>query len=799
MINSQILNKESALKFLKYPFYGILVIVILVTFFFLYGFFVNSTQRTGTIKLSGLHGLVVINRDEHGVPHIVAAKSDEDVFFALGFVHAQDRFWQMEFQRRIAQGTLSEIFGSATIDKDKFLRTWGFYRAAQTAWPAMNIQTQAIVHSYTQGVNAFLRQNKLPLQFKILHYQPKPWTDVDSIAWGKMMAFDLQNNWSQQINNYLIARHLGEEQIPVLSPPYPNSAPTILSEKDLHQSRLLSTMRVRSGGKSSSPKTFDQQLEGLQKAAEKIRSSLGFSTRPGKGSNNWVVTRSRSASGKPLLANDPHLALSAPALWYLAELRGPHLHVSGATIPGSPGVFLGHNDYIAWGATNVNPDTQDLYIEPNNAPVKIIHEIIKVKGEPDIDLPVRITSHGPIISDISDAGKIGEMISVKWTALLPGDTTLQSFLKIDYAKNWQEFVQALRDFVGPSQNFIFADIKGNIGYYLPGLIPLHKDWSGDLPVMSQQNFTWQGFVPFDQLPHAYNPSESILASANNKAVPEDYLYALTWRWRDPPYRIERIKDLLNAKPQLSVADFENMQLDTQSYLWRDLKPYLLKVKPFDSNSWYAMQLLQNWDGNVTLTSTAATVFAYWYRELLQMPAKQLGFVDQWFEPLFIKQQLASNGIYCRLNKTNTCDDYLQQTLRQAMKALTAELGNDPGHWQWSNIHQAEFKEQGLGTVKWLGWIWNSSIATPGGDETVNAGMYRTEKFEQNVGPGYRQVIDLSDLDHSLYIIAPGQDDNPFSEHHTDLMSLWRDGKYIKISSRLRDWGITEKLILEPAK
>jgi penicillin amidase len=785
------------MKALKYLSYLLLLVVILVTGLVIYAYSATHNPKTGTIYLKGLQGNVTVTRDEFGTPHIIASKSDEDAFFALGFVHAQDRFWQMEFQRRVARGTLSEIFGKATIKEDKFLRTWGFYRAAQAAWPAFDSQTKTILHAYTAGVNAFLAQDKLPLQFKILHYQPEPWSEIDAIAWEKMMAFDLQNAWSQKITNYLIAQQLGADQIPVLRPQYPADAPTILSEKDLQQSGLSTNMP--NVHKTSLPpsKVLDNQLQELQKTADQIRTSLGFTTVPGIGSNNWVVAGSRTISGKPLLANDPHLELNAPGIWYLAELRGPHLHASGGTIPGSPGVLLGHNDHIAWGATNVNPDTQDLYVEPTDAPLTTIHEIIKVKGESDIDLPVKISAHGPIISDVSDAGKLGPHVAIKWTALMPNDTTLQSFMKLEYAQNWDDFTQAMKYFVVPSQNFVYADIKGNIGYYMPGLIPIRSGENNGMPIFPQQHNEWQGFIPFEKMPHVLNPPEGYLASANNKAVPDDYLYPLTFRWRDPPYRISRIVDLLNAKQKVSPDYFQDMQTDTMSYLWRDLRPALINTQPLDENSKQALEILKAWNGDATLDSKATTIFAFWYRELMLMPIKQLPFADTWIEPLFIKQQLASNGSYCRSSTTNTCAPYLRQTLQQAMHKLTAQLGD---HWRWQNIHHAVFSEVGLGTVKSISWIWNRSIATPGSDETVDVGVYKSPKFIQNLGPGYRQIIDFGDLDGSLYMAAFGQSDDPFDKHHADLMPLWRDGEYVVISSQPEDWGTSrEQMILKPAK
>lgn len=785
-------------KFLGY-FLLALLCALGIGIFYIYA--ITTTIKTGTLKLTGLQGNVSIIRDQYGIPHIIAEKSDADAFFALGYVHAQDRLWQMEFQRHVAQGTLSELFGETTIPQDKFLRTVGFYRAAQAAWPALDNRSKTIINSYTAGVNAFIEQGKLPLQFKLLGYKPQPWTAIDSIAWEKMIAYDLQNAWSQKITNYLLRRRLGAPEVSVLQPDYPSDAPVILDDQDLQRSgipMLKSRTKTQKIDTSRSTSPLNKQLLELRNAAEKIRGQLGFDFAPGKGSNNWVINGSRTNTKKPLLANDPHLALNAPGIWYLVELLGPTIHVTGATIPGTAGVLLGHNDNIAWGATNVNPDTQDLYVEPANTPLKIIHEVIKVRGDNDVNLVIKISPHGPIISGISDAGKVGPLVALKWTALLANDTTPQAFLELNYAQDWRSFTHALKNYIVPSQNFIYADIKGNIGYYMPGLIPIRRGWNGRYPVMPQQPHEWQGYIPFEQLPHVYNPAKGYIASANNKAVPDSYPYTLTMRWVVPPYRITRIMDLLNSKPTLTLKDFKEMQLDTYSYLWLDLRPWLVSTKPLDSNSKTALKILTTWDGNTNLDSIGTTIFAFWYQLLTQMPVAQLQFTQKWKEPLFIKQQLATNGSYCRINGSATCNAYLSLTLQQATKALIKQLGTNPTHWEWRKIHSAYFEELGIGQNNLVGWIWNRSITTPGSDETLDVGTYDAT-FKQDHGAGYRQIIDLSNLDQSLYIQAFGQADNPFDEHHNDLMPLWRNGQYVNISSRTADWGETTQLLLEPKK
>ncbi len=600
-----------------------------------YFYYKSRSSMEGKVTLKGLHGEVIVTRDQYGVVHIDAKKSDLDAFYALGYVHAQDRFWQMEFNRRVAQGTLSEILGEPTVKADEYLRTWGFYKAAKESWPALSPKTQQILQSYTDGVNAYIAQNHLPIQFKMLNDEPKPWTVIDSLSWQKVLAWDLQNVWKAKVKNDLVEKKLGKDQISVLFPPYPENAPVVLSDQDLQQS-----VPAFAGMTSSQYRHFES-----------------FANAPDKGSNAWVVSGKYTESGKPLLANDPHLELQSPSLWYLVELRGPHLHVTGATMPGLPVVAIGHNDNIAWGATNVNPDVQDLYILPPTANVKLTHEIIKVRNKPSIDFFVMTSDVGPVISGVTEAGEIGSRVALKWTALQPGDTTIQSMIEIDYAKNWTEFVDALKDFVVPSQNFVYADTAGNIGYYLPGKIPV-RDWDSSLPVPDDSKHQWKGYIPFEKLPHVFNPPEGYIVTANNKVTSDRYPYAINFRWSVPPFRAERINDLLKAdlsqNKLLNIRDFKKIQLDTVSLLWQSLAPELLNTKPLDKNSKIGLEYLKSWNGEGDLDSIGQTIFAYWYSELGKLTPEFLLKLMNYPEPFYIQQQIKNNP------------EFLSKSLQKAM-------------------------------------------------------------------------------------------------------------------------------------
>jgi len=348
---------------------------------------------------------------------------------------------------------------------------------------------------------------------------------------------------------------------------------------------------------------------------------------PGKGSNDWVIGGQRTSTGKPILADDPHLGLSAPMLWYLADVQGPTLHAIGASIPGLPGIVIGRNERVAWGVTNVNPDVQDLFVEAPGAPLQSRTEVVRVKGKPDVKLTVQWSAHGPVVARSDEWGdRESRAVTLQWTALEPGDTTFDAFLGLNYARNWTEFRQALGSYVAPSQNFVYADVDGNIGYVAPGRVPVRTPgWDGSLPVPDDSAHRWTGYVPFSQLPQVYNPQDGLVVTANNRVAPDTYrpFLAGSRMWAEP-YRAERILQLLNPGHPLSPADVMAAQLDTFSLVWRDLKPLLLATRPDGALSTQALALLRDWDGHETLQSVQASIFEAWLAQLQRMAQDELG-------------------------------------------------------------------------------------------------------------------------------------------------------------------------------
>jgi penicillin amidase len=753
----------------------VLILLIFIGFgLFCYVFWKTDSFPEDKIVLDGPHGKVTITKDKYGVPHIVALTSDLDVFFALGYIHAKDRLWQMELDRHIVQGRLSEIFGKATVVQDEYLRTWGFYRAAQQSWRDFSPQTQAIIQSYTLGINTYLKKNKMPLQLLFLKHKPEPWTAIDSFVWAKMLAWQLQNSWQDKIRNYLLSKHFNAKEMLAINAPYPDSAPVVLSDNDLVQAKILPTQPEM---QADAARNINASVIKAAQIETKVQRFLNIKNVPGKGSNNWVVAGKFTKSGFPLLANDTHLEFSAPDVWYLAELKGPNLHVTGATLTGLPAIVIGHNDHIAWGVTDASIDAQDIYLIPDNTKTKIIHELINIKNAQPINYNVEIAPDGsPVISSLFNPQDHLEKMAISWVGLQANDMTVQSFLNLNYAQNWQEFTNSLKDFVAPALSFVYADTTGNIGYYLAGRIPI-RNGSGAYPFHYEEKYLWAKYIPFEQLPHVYNPPEGFIASANNKIISGNYPYSLTYRWRGMPYRIERITELSKANLPMDVSTAIKIQMDLKSQLWQTFSPVLVPTVPLDEQSKHALALLQSWDGTASTDSVAATVFAFWLQELSRLQPHPPADVYDMSNPLFIYNQLATDGDFCKINHFKDCQAFLSSTLQTAVQRLVEKYGINEKNWRWGKVHHAVFNDPIFGNIKLLGWIWNRSIATGGDNHTINAGSY-DETFNHVAGATYREIIDLGNLKTNYFMVPLGQSGNALSAHYSDLMVLWRDGSYI---------------------
>lgn len=774
-------------------------------------------QVSGSATVAGLQAPIEIVRDVDAVPHIYA-QNKLDAIFGLGYVHAQDRLWQIEFQRRIGQGRLSEILGPTTLPTDRFLRTLGVNRAARSAWDNLPAESRTATEAYIAGINAWIAasQGKLPPEFLLVGATPEPWTGPDVLVWQKMMSWDLGGNYTTELIRSDIARKVGLERAEQLLPGYPEDGPVI----------------AQSLGDGVG---YGQLID----LGEQVRALMGVGGPNGEGlgSNSWVVDGTKSASGKPMLADDPHLATRVPSTWYLAHLSAGELDVIGATLPGTPGIVIGHNRDIAWGVTNLGPDVQDLFrerLDPTGKmaefqgtmePMQIVTETIQVKGQPPVEQMVRITRHGPLISDALNANDAElpasarraaplEPLAFRWTALDAEDTTLTAFLALNDARNWEQFRAALSYYVAPSQNFVYADNQGNIGYYAPGRLPIRAAGDGALPAegWSGKN-EWTGFIPFEELPQAYNPPEHFIATANNRPVADDYPYFLGREWAQP-YRAQRISDLLQAKDVLTIDDHAAIQSDVVSLYARQLLPQLLPLTTpgqGDEDLAQALEMLRGWDGTMSGDSAAAAIFAAWQQRLPRaLSGDELGtdLINRYegrssFTTTFLHTTLAdSNSVWCDDVTTppaESCGSVVTEALSAALADLRARLGNDMGRWRWDQLHTTVFPHQPLDSVGPLRRIVSRSIGNGGDSNTVNVGPFGcarsataapsaspapsvrvfecAQPFQQRAIPGYRQLIDLGNLNAGRFIHAIGQSGHPLSPHYDDYMQDWQTVRY----------------------
>lgn len=749
-------------------------------------------QVSGQISMQGLTAPVQVVRDKMGIPSIYA-QNDHDLFFAQGYVHAQDRLWQMEINRRAGSGTLSAALGKATIATDQLVRTMGWRRAAEKDWSLLDEDARAQLTAYTDGVNAYVNthRDRLPIEFTILGVNYEPWTPLDTLAWGKAVTFSLAGNYRLELLRAQIISQLGEDVAQQLLPPYGNDKPIIIPPD--------------AQGYASFKNDRFPGLDG----ADVFMGEPG----PVSGSNNWVVSGNRTTTGKPILANDTHLAAGIPSIWYANGLHGGRFNVVGFTFPGVPGVIIGHNDRIAWGVSNVNPDVEDLYMEklddPKNPtqyefkgqwqPLDVISDTIQVKGQAPMPLRILQTRHGPIINDaIAATPGVTAPLAFRWRAL-DGSTQFQAILQIDRAQNWDEFRNALKSWDSPSQNFVYADVDGNIGYQTPGSIPIRpvKD-QGLVPVPGWTGeYEWGKDIPFDELPKVFNPSTGFLATANNKIVSDDYPYTIAYEW-DPGFRAKRITDLIQAKPKLSLEDIQTMQADTYSLAAEALEPYLLQVQPKDDTQKAVLDQVRGWDKRYEIDRTGGAIYQVWYWFLLKNTLDDdLGneLADKYLAgayerhgtfqvPLMIKIMADPKSPWFDDKTTpqvETRDDIESRSLADAINWLSQRYGSDPTKWTWGRLHTLTLAATPLGQtgIAPLTWLFSVGPMPVRGDNfSIDGASFRySNPFVMVHGASQRDIIDLSDLNNSIMTLTTGVSGQTFSPHYKDFISTWQNVQY----------------------
>ncbi|MDQ0271289.1 penicillin acylase family protein [Cytobacillus purgationiresistens] len=739
----------------------------------------------GEVSLSALSESVTVVRDESGVPH-VQAENEHDLYVAQGYTQAQDRLFQMDLSRRQASGQLSEVIGESALDTDKYFRTLGLRRAAEASADSYSDLGMDALKAFAEGVNLYieeLRDNgKWPVEFTILGYEPEDWTPVDSLTIGKYMAFDLGGHWQNQAFRQYLLQEFPEEKAYDLFPEYPEDAPYIISKSDLDLSKAFAGAVI--------PHEFN-------------------------GSNNWVVSGEKTASGKPLLADDPHLGLATPSIWYQMHLETPDLNVSGVIFAGIPGIILGHNENVAWGVTNTGPDVQDLYIEKRNPEqanqflyndewedAEVIPEPIKIKDKDTLDYEVTVTRHGPVISDFAaDAGS-DTVLSLQWTALMPS-AELEAILNMNKAKNWDEFEEALLQFESPAQNFVVADQDGTIAYKANGKIPIRKTGDGLLPVPGwTDEYEWVDYIPYDELPKTVNPKEGFISTANNKIISDDYPYHISHNWAQP-YRQMRIQEVLKANNKLTAEDMMELQMDEKNLQAEEFVPQFVGLlKGVDQEQQRkALDLLSEWDFYDRKEEAAPYIFNIWMTKIGDVLLAD-SFSEETLE-LFSGRKAAIDQLLQRaldgkpgpwIEEKGGLEEVLIQSLDLTLAQIEEAEGKDMDKWAWGDFHQVRFNHP-LSSVSPLNYLFNRKGGIPVGGSSVTV---KAAAFEEtglvNHGGSWRFVMDMTNPDDAYHLVGPGQSGNVKSPWYHDQLEAWADGTYHQTTLKA---PAGEKLILKP--
>jgi penicillin amidase len=843
-------------------------------------------QTTGTIAVPGLHKPVSVLRDRHGLIQILADDT-HDLFMAQGYVHAQERMWQMELSRRIGAGRLAELFGSSQVDTDRYIRTLGWRIAAQRDLDAMSTLSKFVLQSYADGVNAWIDEHNGRLStpfvvagalsgtYDIGGYRLEPWTPLDTATWQKVQAWSLGGNVDSEIFRLLADARLRNPALTdELFPSYPEDAPVITPSDRLGEgvgspvTPEPAAAGVSDGGAAAAPIDLAGEhaaaLVDLAHRAAGVASLAGLDRATGLvgshgiGSNNWVVSGEHTASGKPILANDPHLGFGMPSVWIMNGLHCRTIttecpwDVVGVSFPGVPAVVLGHNGRIAWGATNVNPDTQDLFLEapdPSDpegrylyqgasVPYEVRHEVIKVSGGSTVELDVRISRHGPILSDVDERLEDGPVLALRWTTIAEVDLALESFFAINRATSFEEFRAAFAGYGSPSQNFVYADVEGNIGYVLPGLVPVRDGDSGER-VRDGQSGTdeWTGYVPRDALPWQLNPAAGRIVSANNAPVDRAFAHNLGNEF-DPGYRAARIAARLDDIADKLTADaMRSIQMD--AYLGRAdlIVPRLLAlgVSPSTDDGRTLWGRLATWDRQCTVESVGCAAYAtielavmraIFDDELGPLAREYVGSVMSWQALIEILGDPESTW-WTRVPAPGEvvpsvvvpARDVVTRAVEETAAAMRRTYG-DPSGWTWGRLHTVEFRESTLGSsgIPPLEWYFNAGPRpVPGADGAVNNNYYRVQRayadpddpadvppgnhevFGVTNGPSYRLVIDMGDVDGARIIITTGQSGNVGDPHYGDLIPLWAEGQSIPLpfSAGTVQASVAQTLTLTP--
>lgn len=778
----------------------------------------------GELSLAGLEKPVRLLRDQWGVPHIFA-DTLHDLFFAQGFAHAQDRLWQMEFNRRLVAGRLSEVLGGEAVNIDRWMRTLTLRRIAEYEVNLLSPEVASYLQAYANGVNVGMVRQPRPIEFILLNYRPEPWVIADSLSWIKMMSWSLSVNWEAELLRAKLVARLGPELAAELEPKHAQRWPYVVPPDVDYATTGASVLETM----------------GL------LRPYIGPSPYNGVGSNNWALSGERTLSGRPILANDMHLGLTAPAIWYENHLSGAGLEVTGVTFPGIPGVISGHNGHVAWGYTNGFPDVQDLYIERlrrtaegriqaeyNGAweDVRLLHEVIRVKGQKPVIEEVIITRHGPVINSLAADLAGEEPLALRWTSLEP-DTISHSLFAMMQAQNCVMFHEALREWTAPVQNVVYCDTSGNIAYSFPGKIPVRAKSSGRLPVPGwTDEYEWIGYIPFEALPHVINPSQGYLVSANNRVLRESDQLSIELEPISGD-RAQRISEMIldaglrSGQEKIDLDFIRKMHVDQISPSARVIQRYLnqipLKhsVHTPETDLDAALKLIKEWDGMLAIDSPAAAIYQVFIHEMVKLmlthkldpneskkkttrgnpsssnlTSRFLGkgptpvlsevglFSERWL-PWLIDTLAEADSHWFDLGNGEKRDDVILLSLRKAIHELTRLLGTDMQRWGWGKLHHCTFHHP-LDLNPLMAALFTRGPFPTGGDSTTiwatGTGYHdpvapTPPESAHMIGPAYRMIIDLGDLRNSMSVLTPGQSGNPASPYYDDQIAAWYQAGY----------------------
>ena len=750
------------------------ILIVFSTLILSFNVFGQSETRTLTVR--GLTEPVTIRRDGRSIPYI-EAKSDADLYFAQGFVTASDRLWQMDLMRRVARGQTAEIFGKVTLEEDKRWRTLGFSKIAEESLRYILPESRAALENYARGVNAYiatLDDKTLPIEFRILQYKPTEWKASDPLVIGKILADGLSNTWRQDLLRAAL-QDLPKEKFNDLTnqvTPYD----VVLFGKD-----SVKKIAVAKAPRQLSAAVAANDWLATAKDDDVRRTSLervGLYVEELAASNNWVISGSRTADGKPLLANDPHLPPRAPGIWYLTSLSAPGLRVSGVTVPGLPGIVLGHNQSIAWGATNVGPDVQDVYLETFNAEGKyktptgwetpvVRKEEIQVRTNPlktdtePVTIDVVETRNGPVIAEEN-----GRKYSLKWTARDPKNSEMDAFMLLDKAANWNDFMNAGRTYGGAMQNFVYADAKGNIGWYAMGRIPLRKTGDGALPYDGSTNDgEWTGYIPFDELPHLYNPKDGLIVTANQRTVSNTYKYTAYIRDAAMPWRARRIYDRLKDKTKVTMDDVRDVQYDITNIPLLSLAQEIVKRNAASPET---LNILKNWDGRMTADSEAALLT----NEIRGCLANRMADSNRPVPAAAIRERILYWAVPEQSPRWLPKDfanytEFLKSCGASSRQSLadSKRFGPDESKWKWGTITASNFPHP-LSVAPLIGL----QFATP---KTPLDGSGQTPDVASNVS--MRHISSPGNWDLTRFVIPLGESGDPKSPYYKDEFEAWRTG------------------------